>query len=331
MARALIGLGANLGDRPRTLHEAVEQLAALPTTRLLSRSAWQTTAPVGGPAGQDAFLNGAVLLETALAPAALHGGLHAIEAALGRRRSQRWEARVLDLDLLLYDDLVMRSADLDVPHPGLAYRRFVLEPAAEIAADLRHPTIGLSIGQLLAHLNAAPNYLALHGPRSGDRARFATQLAKATGARLLTLGMVSPNAAGPGMNSHESTPPESTPPELDPPIQSLKQGIEFLAAMQRSLAAVKNAGVQAFVSDFCWSAFSSQLGMLAPDEQEQLIAAWQADTRHVPITKLLVVLGGLPFVPGASNTHRGPYLQVDLADAGHDALAEVVAAIEAMR
>jgi len=260
-------------------------------------------------------------VETALEPAALHDGLHAIEAALGRRRGQRWEARVLDLDLLLFDERVIQSNQLEVPHPGLAYRRFVLEPAAEIAADLRHPTIGWSIGQLLANLNSAPNYLALHGLRGPERTQFAARVAEATGARLLTIGW-------PG---GESAQRNADPAGPDPAIQSWGQGIEFLAAMREQLAEVSRSGTTAFVSDFCWREFPLRLGLLAPTERQRLIAEWQTATPDVTMPKLLVLLKGLLIAAGESSIPQWPYLQVAPADPTRDALAEVVAAVEAMR
>jgi hypothetical protein len=233
--------------------------------------------------------------------------LHAVEQTLGRRRGQRWEARVLDLDLLLYDDRVIRTSDLTVPHPGLAYRRFVLEPAAEVAPDLRHPTIGWTVGRLLAHLNAAPNYVALRGSSRGERVSFAVELARAAGAQPLTVG------------------------ELDSPVQSWEQGIEFLAAMRRSLTPVFSGGTSAFVSDFCWNAFPERLNSLAGEERQRLIAVWQSGSHELPVPKLQVVLGECPSERDMPRAIEGPSLRVEPNDPAHDALTEVVAAMEAMR
>ncbi|MEX1224977.1 MAG: 2-amino-4-hydroxy-6-hydroxymethyldihydropteridine diphosphokinase, partial [Pirellulales bacterium] len=115
-----------------------------------------------------AFLNGAARLETTLSAEALHHLLHEIEAEVGRRRRIRWDARVLDLDLLLYDDAVIQTERLTVPHPRMAFRRFVLAPAADVAGAMRHPIIGRTIAELLDNINRTPFRVAVRG--EGDQA-----------------------------------------------------------------------------------------------------------------------------------------------------------------
>src|SRR5690606_10760471 len=109
----------------------------------------------GGPAGQPSFLNGTVLLTTTLSPEAVLAALEQLETEAGRAREVRWDARTLDLDILLYDDLCLRTSRLMIPHPRMAFRRFVLRPAAEIAAEMVHPEIGWTMEQLLMHLETA--------------------------------------------------------------------------------------------------------------------------------------------------------------------------------
>ncbi|HEV2972662.1 MAG TPA: 2-amino-4-hydroxy-6-hydroxymethyldihydropteridine diphosphokinase [Pirellulales bacterium] len=152
MAAALIALGSNLGDRERILNDAVAQLSLQPGIRLVSKSRWHETRPVGGPKGQADFLNGAVLVDTSLSPEQLAEELERIETAAGRTREGRWAARTLDLDLLLYGEEVIDTPRLVVPHPRMTFRRFVLEPAAEIAPSMRHPTVGWTLAALRDHI-----------------------------------------------------------------------------------------------------------------------------------------------------------------------------------
>jgi 2-amino-4-hydroxy-6-hydroxymethyldihydropteridine diphosphokinase len=139
MTRAYIGLGANLGDREATLRQAVELLEAEPGIRVLAVSTLRETDPVGF-AAQPRFLNGACAIETELEPALLLERLLAVERALGRERTgPRFGPRTVDLDLLLYGDVVVHEPGLTVPHPRLAERRFALEPLAELDPSLTLP------------------------------------------------------------------------------------------------------------------------------------------------------------------------------------------------
>ena len=117
----------------------------MPGLEVLAVSRFHETRPVGGPAHQGAFLNGACLIETDLPPSDLLGALFAVENTLARRREERWGPRTIDLDLLLYDDIVVESPELTLPHPRMATRRFVLEPCAEIAGELPYPTADCTV------------------------------------------------------------------------------------------------------------------------------------------------------------------------------------------
>ena len=161
MTRCLLALGSNLGDRDKILEHACSELSNLPNCQLLARSRWHGTVPIGGSEGQGDFLNGAVLLETALTPAQLAEALQKTETSLGRQRVVRWDARTIDIDILLYDDLIVDSPELTIPHPRMSFRKFVLEPAAEIAGEMLHPTSGWTIAGLLRHVSQSPRYVVV--------------------------------------------------------------------------------------------------------------------------------------------------------------------------
>jgi dihydroneopterin aldolase/2-amino-4-hydroxy-6-hydroxymethyldihydropteridine diphosphokinase len=129
--RAVVALGSNLGNREAHLRFAIERLGE----SVVAQSQVFETDPVGGPDGQGAYLNMAVVLETELDPYALLRWLHRIEADAGRERVVHWGPRTLDLDLLFFDDVVITGGNLAVPHPRYAERRFVLAPLSEVAPE----------------------------------------------------------------------------------------------------------------------------------------------------------------------------------------------------
>ena len=141
MTRAYVGLGANIGLRETTLVRAVDRLRATDGIEVLAVSQLRETEPVG-VVDQPPFLNGAVELETALAPRELLDVLLEIERALGRVRHERWGPRTVDLDLLVYGDEIVDEPGLSVPHPRLHERRFALEPLSELAPELDVPGLG---------------------------------------------------------------------------------------------------------------------------------------------------------------------------------------------
>ena len=141
MTRAYVGLGANIGPRETTLVRAVDRLRATDGIEVLAVSQLRETEPVG-VVDQPPFLNGAVELETALAPRELLDVLLEIERALGRERHERWGPRTVDLDLLVYGDEIVDEPGLSVPHPRLHERRFALEPLSELAPELDVPGLG---------------------------------------------------------------------------------------------------------------------------------------------------------------------------------------------
>ena len=190
MARCLIGCGSNQGARREQLDRAIELLGVMPGIRLSAVSRHRETRPVGGPPDQPPFLNGACLVETELGPHELLGTLTAVENTLHRDRSERWGPRTVDLDLLLYDELVIDDevvdgAALTVPHPRMTTRRFVLEPAVEIAPDLPHPLAGCTLRDLLDNISQSHLHVAVVGVPGSGAPEVASAIADATLARLI--------------------------------------------------------------------------------------------------------------------------------------------------
>ncbi len=176
MPTSLLGLGSNLGDSEATLNAAVTEIAALPDVQVVRHSEWYRTPALGGPANQPDYINGAVVIETTIAPLTLLAELQQIENRHGRVRGERWAPRTLDIDLLLYGNIVSETQMLIVPHPRLTFRKFVLEPAAEVALKMLHPIIGWPIERFLQHLHAAGDQLAIVSPSESLRAKLAALL-----------------------------------------------------------------------------------------------------------------------------------------------------------
>lgn len=156
--KAYIGLGSNLGEREALLKAALEQIEALPETRLGRVSSLYDTTPVG-ELDQPNFLNAVAQIETELTARQLLWNLLLIERRLGRVRhaARRYGPRTIDLDLLLHGDLVLESEELTLPHPELARRGFVLVPLVEIEPRLLHPGLGLTVTELLERLEEKPS------------------------------------------------------------------------------------------------------------------------------------------------------------------------------
>jgi 2-amino-4-hydroxy-6-hydroxymethyldihydropteridine diphosphokinase len=144
-------LGSNLGDSRSILAGTIDRLRSHPQIEVVSVSSWYLTAPIGPP--QPDYLNGCATIETSLTPLALLQELQAIEAEFGRVRQEIWGARTLDLDLLLYDNLIIDLPTLQVPHPHMGERAFVLIPLAEIAPNWIESKSGQSIVTLCNQLD----------------------------------------------------------------------------------------------------------------------------------------------------------------------------------
>ncbi|TMA81256.1 MAG: 2-amino-4-hydroxy-6-hydroxymethyldihydropteridine diphosphokinase [Deltaproteobacteria bacterium] len=152
MHRVYIGLGSNLGDRKANIREAEEKLAALPETRIVKASSLYESEPLGN--AKTWFVNSVLEIETEFEPEELLKRTKAIETAMGRKRvkGKRWGSRIIDLDLLLFDNQTVNKRNLKLPHPEMQKRRFVLLPLSELAPHVTHPQLGTTMSELLGGL-----------------------------------------------------------------------------------------------------------------------------------------------------------------------------------
>jgi len=148
--RAFLGLGSNVGDSRQILRRAILRVGGLPGTRVVACSALYRTAPVGRQDQAD-FLNQVIEIQTSLSPRALLAAVLEVEREGGRVRRERWGPRTLDIDVVWYDDVSVSEPDLEIPHPRLEERRFVLEPLSELAPGLSLPS-GRTLGEALTRV-----------------------------------------------------------------------------------------------------------------------------------------------------------------------------------
>lgn len=274
MQRCLIGIGSNLADPAGQIEAACSRLQADPRVAVIARSRCYHSPAVGGPKRQADFQNAAILIDTDLQPCELLAFLQQVENEAGRMRDERWAARTLDLDLLLYDQRVQQDPLLTLPHPRMSFRRFVLLPAAEIAADMIHPTSGLPISKLLRQSDAREDYVAICGcdPR-----------ATATLIRELQIGnLVHGLFATPDDGRDEL---HSTSPTLPTALELLTHQVDLIDAEKWQ------SGDRFAASDF-W--FDSLLDFartsLSASEFAQFQIAWDKASSKVVPPKLVVLL-----------------------------------------
>jgi 2-amino-4-hydroxy-6-hydroxymethyldihydropteridine diphosphokinase len=150
--RAFIGIGSNLGDRKANFHEALDRIQKIPGTRIVKQSSLYESEPLGD--ARTWFVNAVVEIETESGADELLKRLKQIETAMGRKRvrGKRWGSRIIDLDILFFDNEIINKRALKVPHPELHNRRFVLAPLSELAPQFIHPKLSVSVSELLAGL-----------------------------------------------------------------------------------------------------------------------------------------------------------------------------------
>ena len=327
MPTCLIGLGANLNDRRRALDAAVSRLTQCDALRITACSRWHPAQPIGGPGGQGEYLNGALRIETSLQPEALLSLLQQVEDEAGRERKRRWDARTLDLDLLLYGDVILETSRLVLPHPRMAFRRFVLEPACEVAADMLHPTTGWTIARLLRHLQTAACYVAITGAPATGKTALAGRLAESVSAHWIA----DPTEQSQGLLDGRSG-------------QSEPLAVELERLNRRALildTAAEPETNQAAISDF-WLEQSAAYAavQLAADDLADFEAALRKAQNVAMPPKLLVVLRtsgrgahdeiGRAIDDRARGAKCAPTLLLE-ADDRQRAFEEIHAAIEAMK
>ncbi len=193
VSQCLISFGSNLGDRGTLIADAAKRIAATSIVHHNGQTAasdrqadFRTsrlfeTPPIGGPGGQEPFLNAVAAFETRASAREVLGQLQAIEDELGRQRRRRWDARTIDLDVVLHGQLVGGSSALTVPHPRYTARQFVVQPACDVAADYRDPRFGWTLQQLADHLSMAAPSMALVGADEATRRTICRRLRSSHG------------------------------------------------------------------------------------------------------------------------------------------------------
>ncbi len=145
---AFIAIGSNLGTPKENCIEAIDIISTNPDIKITSKSSFYQTAPVGNTK-QDWFINAVIKVSTQLTSDILLSALLKIESKMGRIRKEKWGPRIIDLDLLFYDNLIIKQKDLTLPHPEIQKRNFVLQPLNEIGENFIHPSLNKSINTLL--------------------------------------------------------------------------------------------------------------------------------------------------------------------------------------
>lgn len=149
--RTFIGIGSNLGDSLANCRQAIKVIGAEKENKIVACSLFYLTEPVGRK-DQSWFVNAVIAVETTFSPHQLIDFLMHVEKNMGRERKERWGPRIIDLDILFYENLICQENNLQIPHPEIARRRFVLRPLQDIAPHLVHPLLGKTVSELLDEL-----------------------------------------------------------------------------------------------------------------------------------------------------------------------------------
>jgi 2-amino-4-hydroxy-6-hydroxymethyldihydropteridine diphosphokinase len=345
MAECLLGLGSNLGDRAAQLSRACHLLASHPEIQGGQCSTFHATTPIGGPPGQAAFLNAALHLTTSLSPYQVLRVVRDIELRLGRQRRERWGPRAIDIDVLLYDQQIEDTDELVLPHPRMAVRRFVLAPAAEVAAGMVHPTTGWTMARLLQRLDETPHYVAIAGANRRATTRLARASARSAAARLLL----------------DPSPPRRTARKGEPDTMARRELRAIAARLEQlvTLAGDPRAATSDWHVSNYWLPQSLAVARRWQDDaaREQVEQACARAIRQMPLPHCVVFLATTPDDAAASpdtlrgetperqpppiayarqlqhqvsQPYQGPVLWMPHGDQRR-ALTELTAAIDAMR
>ena len=323
----------------------MELLRFMPGVNLVKVSRYRDTRPIGGPPGQGVFLNGACLFETDLAPHDVLDMLSAVENTLHRERGERWGPRTVDLDLLLYDDVVLDSETLTVPHPRMATRRFVLEPCVEIAPELVHPLAACTLEGLLESISTTRPHVAVVGIPGTGVEEVATAVAHASLARLATAppeyAVVAGGAVGDDRAWRAAVEACARPlvaARCAPDPHGVVSGYwmqTLLLAAETSLPPAEFAGFASFFSGAAAATAPPHVAILmvaAPDVVESRCAARAEDAGTIPRLlrlqdRLVAALRGGD--AGRAAPSPRAVVTIPAGDLGR-ATQEAVAAVEAM-
>jgi 2-amino-4-hydroxy-6-hydroxymethyldihydropteridine diphosphokinase len=220
-SQCLISFGSNLGDRHALIADAAKAVARLPIVNGLQASRLFETPPIGGPTGQEPFLNAVAAFDTEASAREILGCLQAIETDLGRKRRQRWGARAIDLDVVLHGELVGGGTGLIVPHPRYTARQFVLQPACDVAAHYRDPRFGWTLERLAKHIDQGTPSLALVGGDRAIREELCTRLAAQFGVTTFAARAFSQRMKVVGNAPARVSDDRPTPSEVSSPHQAV--------------------------------------------------------------------------------------------------------------